>query len=167
MSDTSTPSSRPPTVLGNFLQPGFPFAKVFSVLFMNGGMVFAKTGSGGTNAAGTLRASLGGSSPVALIASAIGTLYDTKSQDSRSAKTGQLGGQAVQDIVAADKRNFFVPFTAVKQVQVKVPHFGGEVKVIIEADKTHKFRIDRQSKESAKRIVSGFNEFLPGKVLSA
>lgn len=167
MNAPSAKPATPPTVLGNFLQPGFPFAKVFSVLLMDGVMVFAKSGSGGANAAGTLRASLGGSTPAALVAGAIGALVDAQTAESRAQKTAFLGGQAAQDILAADKRNFLIAFDAVKRVEVKGPNFAGEVKVLIDADKMHTFRIDRQSRDSAARITATLSGFLPGKVVAA
>lgn len=43
-----------------FLQPGFPFAKVFSVFFLDGCLVFARRCSGGTDMAGMMLGRLGG-----------------------------------------------------------------------------------------------------------
>ena len=152
------------TVLTNFLQPSFPFAKVYSVFFMDNALVFAKTGSGGTNSAGTMSAALGGFTPIALLARAIGTLFDSSSAQSRADKTGQLASQSATDIVDSNKMNFTIAFEAVKNVEIKGSNFGGELKVTIYADKSHKFRIDRQSNASAKYIIDTFNQFFPGRV---
>lgn len=155
---------KPPAVLGNFLQPGFPLAKVFSVFFMENSLVFAKTGSGGTNAAGTMAASLGGFNPTALIASGVGAIVDQHTDENRSDKTGQLAAFSAAEIVAENKRNFMIPFDAVKSVTINGPNFAGEVRVIITSDKSHKFRINKQSKDSADYIKQVFADFLPGKV---
>lgn len=160
-----TTSNQAPTVLGNLLQPGFPFAKVFSLFFMENSLVFAKTGSGGTNAAGTMQGALGGFTPEAMISSAIGSLVDSGTAASRAGKTAEMASQNAAAIVASHKKNFLIPFDQVKSVEIKGPNFAGELKVIVEADKTHKFRIDRQSKESAKYVVDVFSQFLPGKVV--
>lgn len=155
---------KPPTVLGDLLQPGFPLAKVFTVFFMNDSLVFAKTGSGATNAAGTLAASLGGFTPSALIAKGIGTVIDQQTGGSRDNKSAELAAYSPEEIVAGHKRNFMIKFDDVKNIEIKGPNFAGEVKVIITADRVHKFRVDKQSKEAANYIKSVFNEFLPGKV---
>lgn len=158
-------NAKPPAVLGNFLQPGFPLAKVFSVFFMENSLVFAKTGSGGTNAAGTMAANLGGFNPTALIASGVGTLVDKHTGEKRSDKTGQLAAFSAAEIVAENKRNFMIPFDAVKSVAINGPNFAGEVRVIITAHKVHKFRINKQSKNSADYIERVFVDFLPGKII--
>lgn len=155
---------RPPAVLGRFLQPGFPFAKIFSVFFMKDTLVFAKTGSGATNAAGVMLASLGGYNATSMVASAIGSVADQHSEKNRSEKSVQLAAYSPEEIVASHKRNFMIAFSDVKTVEIKGPNWGGEVTVIITADKAHKFRIDKQSKDSAKYMESVFQEFLPGKV---
>lgn len=156
---------KPPTVLGDFLQPGFPLAKVFTVFFMDNVLIFAKTGSGSTDAAGTMAASLGGFTPTALVAKGVGAVVDHLSEEKRSDKAAQLAAFSPEDVVASHKLNSMIPFDAVKTVEIKGPNFAGEVRVIITADKIHKFRINKQSKDSANYVESVFNDFLPGKVV--
>ena len=167
MSMPTSQTAVSPIVLGDFIQPGFPFAKVFSVYFVDNQMVFARVGSGGTNAAGAMRASLGGSTPVAMIAGAIGALVDGETENSRSEKSSQLGSQKVDQMICADKHNFAVPFEAVSRVEIKGPNWFREVKVLIVADRQHKFRVDKQSQDSARTIFSIFQQFLPGKIFAA
>lgn len=155
---------KPPTALGNFLQPGFPFAKIFTALFFHDRVVFAKSGSGATNAAGTMQASLGGFTPTALVAGAVGSIVDSVTSDKRAERAAGLAALDPEAIVASHKKNFMLPYGAVKSVEIKGPNFAGEVKVIIVADKTHKFRIDKQSKAAAKYIEEVFAEFFPGKI---
>jgi hypothetical protein len=153
-----------PRVLGSFLQPGFPFAKVFTVYFLADRLVFAKTGTGPTNAGGTMQAALGGFTAAALAAKAVGTLVDASSEASRDANTAMLGGLSPDAIVAAHKLNFQLPFDAVRGVTIKGPNFAGEVKVVVTADREHKFRIDKQSKASAQVIIDAFRDTLGSKV---
>lgn len=157
-------SAGAPRVLGSFLQPGFPFAKVFTVYFLPDRLVFAKTGTGPTNAAGSMQSALGGFTAAALAAKAVGTLVDASSEASRSANSAALGGLSADEIVAAHKLNFQLPFDAIRSVTIKGPNFAGEVKVIVSADKDHKFRIDKQSKAAAKVIADAFRETLGNKV---
>jgi len=157
--------TKPPTVLDGFLQPSFPFAKVFTCFFLNNCMVFTKTGSFGTNAAGTMRGSLGGFTPAAMVAGAVGTLVDMHNDGSRAEKAAGMSAYSPENMVAAHKRNFMLPYGDVRNVELKGPNFAGEFKVIVYADKIHKFRIDRQSKASAQYIESVFNQFLPGKII--
>lgn len=154
-----------PTVLGDFLQPGFPTAKVFSVFFLENKLVFTKTGSGGTDTAGKMRAGLGGFTSTAMIAGAIGTLVDSDSAKSRSDKASQMAALNADDMVKAHKLNFMLSYDNIKSVEIKGPNFAGELKVMVNADKTYKFRIDKQSKDSARYIEKIFNEYLPQKVI--
>lgn len=154
-----------PTVLSGFLQPEFPAARVFTSIFLNNCLVFVKTGSFGTNMAGTMQATLGGYTPTGLIAKAIGSIVDFYNAESRAKKTSDIAGFSPENMVAAHKRNFMLLFDEIKSVEIKGPNFAGEVKVVVSAGKTHKFRIDRQSKESTKYIERVFNEFLPGKIV--
>lgn len=155
----------PPTVLCDFLKPGFPFAGVFSVFFVDGHLLFAMTGNTGTNAAGTLRGSLGSFTPSAMIAGAVGALWDTLTGNRRTAYTVQLGSQRVKDVIAADKHNYSIPLSSVRQVQIHGPNMFGELKIMIAADKVHKFRVDKQTEASAQTIAETFDRFLAGKVL--
>lgn len=157
-------TQKPPTALGNFLQPGFPFAKVFTAFFFGDRVVFAKIGSFGTNAAGTMQASLGGFTPTALVAGAVGAIVDSASSGTRTRRAAGLAGLDPEAMVAAHKKNFAIPYGTVKSVEIKGPNFAGEVRVTITAEKAHKFRIDRQSKDAAKYLEGVFAEFFPGKV---
>ncbi len=161
--NTENTGPKPPVVIDGLTQPGFP-AKVFTCLFFQDCMVFCKTGSFSTNAAGTMQASLGGFTGAALIGSAIGAIVDSASADSRSKQAASMSALDPADIVKAHKNNFIVPYNTVSNVEIKGPNFAGEVKVIVCFSGKEKFRIDRQSKASAKYIVDTFSSFLPGKV---
>ncbi|MFH2094590.1 MAG: hypothetical protein ABIJ16_02725 [Bacteroidota bacterium] len=154
---------KPPTVLDGLLQPGFP-AKVFTVFFLNDCMVFAKTGSFGTAMGSTMQASLGGFTGAGMIAGAVGGLADAGNASNRADKAAGLAGLDPQQIVAAHKNNLMVPYGALRGVELKGPNFAGELKVIVDAGSSHKFRMDKQSKASAAYVEKVFNEFLPGKV---
>lgn len=164
MNQSAPQTAALPVALANFVQPGFPFAKVFSVYFMDGQMVFAKVGSGGTNAAGTMRASLGGATPMAMIAGAIGGLLDSATEDRRLARSVQLADQRVAQLLDANRHNFALPLATVTRVELRGPNWFREVKVLISAESEHKFRIDKQSTDSLKAISSVFQQFLPGRV---
>jgi len=56
-------------------------------------------------------------------------------------------------------------YDEVEIIEIRGPNFARELRIIVNAAKIHKFRMDRQSKESAKYIERVFNEFLPGKVV--
>jgi hypothetical protein len=161
-----TPASneKPPIVLDGFTQPGFP-VKVFTVFFMKDRMVFAKTGSWTTSAAGTMSASMGGSAGGRMQGYAIGTLMDHFSGKDREAKASMLAGFDPDMMVSADKANFQTLYSAVSMVEVKGPNFAGEVNVKVKAVREHKFRLDNQSKESLKYVLDVFQEFLPGKTV--
>lgn len=161
----STPQGQmPPTVLGGFLQPGLP-AKVYSCLFFNNCVVFGKTGSFSTDSAGTMRSALGGYTGAGMIAGAVGGLIDAASSANRTEKTAAMAGNMPDQIVASHKQNFKLDFDKISSVEIKGPNFAGEVKVIVNGGgASHKFRVDRQSKASAKYIVDVFQKFLAGKV---
>jgi len=156
--------TKPPTVLDGFLQPGFPMAKVFTCFFLSECIVFLKTGSFGTNMAGTMRASQGGYTSTGLITGAIGGIADLFNDEDRINKASAVAGYSPENMVAAHKRNFMLTYEQIKSVEIKGPNFAGEIRIIINADKTRKFRIDRQSRDSAKYIERVFNEFLSGKI---
>lgn len=153
-----------PTVLDGFLQPGFPLAKVFTCFFLNDCLVFVKTGSFGTNMSDTMRASLGGYTSTGLIAGAIGGVVDVFTADSRIKNATQVAGYSRENMVAAHKRNFMLPYQQITLIEIKGPNFAGELKVIFHSEKIHKFRINRQSKASANYIEQVFLKFLPGKI---
>lgn len=163
MNDQS--GTKPPAVLDGLLQPGFPLATVFTAFLLEDTVVFAKSGSGGTNAAGTMSASLGGFTPAAMVAGAIGSVVDSQTADQRADKAAQMSAYSPEQLVAAHKRNFAIPFADVRSVEIAGPNFAGEVKVVVTAGKTHKFRVDKQSKEAAKYIADVFDDALPGKVV--
>ncbi len=165
-SNHTTPMSveKPPTVLDGFMQPGFS-VKVYTVFFMKDRMVFTKTGSWATHAAGSMSAAMGGTAGGRMQGYAIGTIMDHFSGKDREAKAENLAGFDPDMMVAADKANFQTLYGAVSMVEVKGPNFAGEINVKIKADKEHKFRLDNQSKESMKYILDVFQEFLPGKTV--
>jgi hypothetical protein len=156
---------KPPAILDGLIQPSFPFAKVFTCFFLYDCMVFAKTGSVSTNIAGTMRGYLGGYTPDAMVAGAIGTLVDAFNDDSRVSKAAEMAGFSPEAMVAAHKRNFMISYSEIESVEIKGPNFAREVRIIIQAGSRHKFRIDRQSKESANYIKKLFSEYLQGKVI--
>lgn len=154
-----------PVLLGDFIQPRFPFARLFSVLVMDNALVFAKNGTGSPNAAGTLKSSLGGSTPTALIASALGRLWDSLTGQRRSRKTVQLASQRLQAIVAADPLNFCLPFDTVERIEFHGPNFAGEVNCIIHTGVVRKFRLDRQSEATTLNMVQTLSRCLGDKVV--
>ncbi len=157
--------NKPPTVLDGFTQPGFPFAKIFTCFFFNNCVVFAKTGSFGINSSGTIRGVLGGFTPTALIAGAIGLIFDMRNDQRRSNRAMEMADFNPENMVYNHKLNFMLLYDEVENVEIKGPNFARELRIVVNASKIHKFRIDRQSKESAKYIERVFNEFLPGKVV--
>lgn len=112
-----------------------------------------------------MRGYLGGYTPDAMVTGAIGTLVDSFNDESRVSKAAEMAGYSPEDMVAAHKRNFMISYSEVESVEIKGPNFAREVRIIIQAGSRHKFRIDRQSKESANYIRKVFNEYLPGKVI--
>ena len=153
-------------VLDGFVQPSFPFARVFTLFFLPNCLVFTKTGSFGTNASGILRGSLGGYTPEAMVVGAIGTLFDQHNDESRRSEASALAAFSPENMVAAHKRNFMISYENVESVEIRGPNFGGELRIIVLAGGRHKFRMDRQSKASAKYVKDLFLLFLQGKVKS-
>lgn len=155
-----------PVILDGLVQPSFPFARVFTLFFLRDCLVFTKTGSFGTNAAGTMRGSLGGYSPEAMIAGAIGSLADQYNDEARRSEASKLTAFSPDNMVAAHKRNFKLMYEQVESVEIRGPNFARELRIIVMAGgERHKFRIDRQSASSAKYVTEVFNKFLPGKVI--
>ncbi len=153
----------PVTVLMDFIQPGFPFARVYSVFFLERELVFSRTGLGGTNAAGTLRGSLGGWSPAALIAGALGALADMFRSDRRVEKT-VAAQRCIGEGEGETEDDFTLPYDSITRVEVRGPNFVREIKVILWAGEERRFRIDRQTEGDAQRIRQVFERFLPGRV---
>ncbi|HBL75625.1 MAG: hypothetical protein A2W90_05040 [Bacteroidetes bacterium GWF2_42_66] len=162
----NTPQApKPPTIIDGMMQPGFPTAKVFTCFFLSDCLVFVKTGSFSTNMAGTMRASLGGYTGDAMIMGAIGGIADYHNQQKRMKNAVHVAGWNPEQMVAVHKRNFMLPYSAINTIELKGPNFAGEVRVIVEAGETHKFRLNRQSKASFAYCEKIFSEFLPGKVV--
>ena len=159
----SPPIPRPPTIIDGLMQPGFP-AKVFTCFFFSDCAVFAKTGSFSTNSEGLMRAYFGGYSSDALFFGAFAGLADYHNQQKRLKNAAGVVSWDARTMVAAHKRNFMLPYNAIRAVELKGPNFAGEIKVIISAEKNHKFRLDKQSKSTLAYYEKIFNEFLPGKV---
>ena len=161
----SAPVEKPPTVLDGFIQPGLP-VKVYTIFFMKDCFVAAKTGSWTTHAAGTMSTAMGGSGASRSQGYAIGTLMDHFSSNSRGDKAEKLAGYGPDEMVAADKANFQVPYSFVTSVEIKGPNFANELHIKIKAGKDHKFRMDNQSKDSIRYVLNVFQEFLPGKIFN-
>ena len=157
-------TQKPPTVLDGFIQPGIP-GKVYTVFFLEDRMVFTKTGSWTTNAATTMSVSMGNTVGGRARGYAIGTLMDYHNRKARGDRAAELAGNTPEAMVAADKANFQVPYSFVTNVEVKGPNFAQELHIKIKAGKEHKFRVDKQSKDSAQYIMNVFNEFIPGKTI--
>lgn len=160
---TSVPTERPPTVLDGLIQPDLP-VKVYTLFFLKDRLVATKTGSWTTYAAGTMSSAMGGSAASRSQGCAIGTLMDHFGSNSRGNKAEKLAGYGPDEMVAADKANFQVPYSFVTSVEIKRPNFANELHVKIKAGKDHKFRMDNQSKGSIKYVLDIFQELLPGKV---
>jgi hypothetical protein len=159
----SMPVEKPPTVLDGFIQPGLP-VKVYTIFFMKDRLVATKTGSWTTYAAGTMSTAMGGSGSSRAQGYAIGSIMDHFSSNSRGDKAAKLAGYSPDEMAAADKANFQVPYGFVSSVEIKGPNFANELHIKIKAGKEHKFRIDNQSKDSIRYIINVFQEFLPGKI---
>ena len=160
----NTPKApKPPTIIDGMMQPGFP-AKVFTCFFLSDCLVFVKTGSFSTDMAGTMRASLGGYTGDAMILGAVGSIADYHNQQKRMENAAHVAGWDPEQMVAAHKRNFMLLYSAISKIELKGPNLFREVRVFIEAGKTHKFRLNNQSKTVFAYNEKVFNEFLPGKV---
>lgn len=158
------PKQLAPTILDGFLQPGFP-AKVFTVFFLVDCLVFVKTGSIATNMGGTMQTALGGYTGDGLIMGALGSLADVRNRESRMNNAATVASWDPQQMLAAHKRNFMLPYSSIRQIEMKGPNFAGEVKVVVDAEKTHKFRLDKQTKTSIVYYEKIFSEYLPGRIL--
>lgn len=155
---------KPPTILSDLIQPGL-IAKIYTIFFMDDCMVFAKTGSGGTDTSGSMRAFHGGAGANALIFSGIGKIIDFHSSQQRGNAAAQYAALNPSSMVSAHKHNFMLTYNSVKMIELKGPNFAGEMKVIVTAETTHKFRVDNCSKSLADYFEKTFNEFLPGKIV--
>lgn len=155
---------KPPQVLSGLIQPGLP-AKIYSLFFMDEGMVAVKTGYGSTNASGSMRAFHGGAGATANLMGGIGTLMDMHSANKLGNYLGQVGGMDTNSLLAENKVNFLIPYDAVQQIEMKGPGMMGEMKVRIHMPgKVHKFRVDTRSDAIAKMFYDAFTKHCPGKV---
>lgn len=157
-------SLKPPTILSDLAQPGFP-GKIYTLFFMQDGLVFAKTGIGSTDIAGGQRAYWGGAGPKANMASAIGGLFDHFLSKRRSEKAADIAALNSAGIVSANKHNFILRYEDVTAIKIKKPGWFGQMKIIFVADKEYKFSIHTNSDYLFNYYKKTLNEFLPGKVL--
>lgn len=159
-----TESIKPPTILSDLIKPGFP-AKIYTLFFMENALVFTKTGRGSTDISGTQRAYHGGYGVTANIASGIGKLFDSFLSNKRGERAAQLASYNSTEMVAADKYNFLIPYTKVKQVQIRKPGWLGEMKIIFIADREYKFRVNTHSDYLFNYYIKTLTGFLPDKVI--
>jgi hypothetical protein len=163
----SKPHVKPPEIISGLIQPGL-IAKVFTIFFMGEGMVLVKTGSGSTDASGSMRAFHGGGGATANVMAGIGKLWDMQSAQKRGNYLEAVGGYSTDALVSADKANFLIPNDAVSRIDMKGPGWGGELKIKISTmGKEHKFRIDTRSDYLANSYFKSFAARYPGKVFKA
>jgi hypothetical protein len=153
-----------PIVIDGFIQPGFPFGIVYTCFFMIDCLVFVKTGSFGTNIKGSIHASQGGYTSDSLILGAIGGIIDMFNSDSRMKKAANLASLSPTEMVKVHKRNFLIPISEIKQIEIKGPNFAHELRIRIQTDKLYKFRLDKQSKYSAQYLEDILRTFIPSKI---
>lgn len=135
---------------------------------MEEGMVRVKTGSGSTNASGSMRAFHGGAGATANVMAGIGKLWDMQSAKKRGNYLEGIGGYSTDALVSADKANFLIPDNTVSRIDMKGPGWGGELKIkITTTAKKHKFRIDSRSDYLANSYFKSFDARYPGKVFKA
>lgn len=162
---SNAPMAKPPTVLDGLMQPGFP-VKVFTCLFFEKCVVFCKTGSFATDSAGTMRSALGGYTGAGLIMGAVGGLIDAQTNKNRTDQAASMATIEPENIVAAHKLNFSLSYDSISRIELKGPNFAGEFRIIVYANgKSEKYRMDKQSKSTAKYIIGVFSEYIPGKVI--
>lgn len=162
-SQTKKEKIKSPLVLSDLIQPGF-IGKIYSIFFMEEGMVIVKIGSGTTNSSGSMRAALGGATGIATIMSGVGKFIDGESSRKRREALEVLAGNSIQGMLAADPTNFFLPYDAVQMIELKGPSWFGELKVRIIAGSEHKFRVETYSDYMGNYFFNTFKEYLPGKV---
>ncbi|MDX9881526.1 MAG: hypothetical protein RBS73_05630 [Prolixibacteraceae bacterium] len=158
------PVPKPPTIIDGMMQPGFPTAKVFTCFFLSDCMVFVKTGSISTDTAGSIRSFFGGYTSDALLLGAVGGLVDDYNRQKRMKNAARAVAWDPRQMVAAHKRNFMLPYNLIHTIEIKGPNFAGEARVVVDAGKIYKFRLNRQSKASFAYYERIFNDFLPGKI---
>lgn len=153
-----------PTVIDGFIKPDFPFGKVYTCFFMTDCLVFVKTGRFGTNIKGSIHASQGGYTSDSLILGAIGGIIDMFNSDRRMKNANALASLTPIEMVNADKRNFMVPISEIRKIEFKGPNFANELIIRIFTEKLIKFRLDSQSKNSARYITDIFSAFIPSEI---
>ena len=154
----------PPTVMDGLIVPGLSM-KVYSALFFSNCVVFIKSGSISTDSAGSMRAVFGGYTGTGMIMGAVGSIIDANSRENRMEKTSSVAQLPPGVIAQMHKNNFLLLYENIKRIEFKGPNFADEVRVKIESNnQTYKFRIDKQSKSSAKYYRDVFERFLPQKV---
>ena len=139
-------------------------AKIFTIFFVDEGMAVVKTGSGATNASGTLRAFHGGAGATANVMAGLGGLWDMKSAKDRSDYLGEVGGYDTRSLISENKANFLIPYSEVEKIEMKGPGWGGELKIKIFAKEIHKFRIDTRSDSLVNSYYKTFCDRFPGRV---
>lgn len=154
---------KPPEIISNLIQPGL-IAKIFTIFFVDEGMAVVKTGSGATNASGTLRAFHGGAGATANVMAGLGGLWDMKSAKDRSDYLGEVGGYDTRSLISENKANFLIPYDEVEKIEMKGPGWGGELKIKIFAKEIHKFRIDTRSDSLVNNYYKTFCDRFPGRV---
>ncbi len=163
----SKPHIKPPEIISGLIQPGL-IAKIFTIFFMEEGMVLVKTGSGSTDASGSMRVFHGGGGATANVMAGIGKLWDMQSAKKRGNYLEGIGGYSTDALVSADKANFLIPDNTVSRIDMKGPGWGGELKIKITTTvKEHKFRIDTRSDYLANSYFKSFDARYPGKVFKA
>ena len=156
MNDTTAP-----TPLVGFVKSGF-FAKVYDCFFFSNCLVFAKSGSFNPDTSGTIRASLGGYTREAMIAGAIGKLFDNFTGGQKTNRALEVDYMNPDSIVATHKSNFKLSYTAISGVEIIKPGWSGETKIKINATESCKFTMKGMPVGVLESI---FEKFLPGKVL--
>ncbi len=89
---------------------------------------------------------------------------DHFSSNSRGDKTAKLAGCGPDEMVAADKANFQVPYSFVNRVGTQETQLRQRIAYKDQSGKDYKFRMDNQSKDSIRYVLKVFHEFLPGKI---
>ena len=154
---------KPPTILSDVMQSGL-WGRIFTIFFLEDGLVFVKTGSGTTDIAGSQRAFHGGYGATANITSGIGKLLDLSFSNKRGEAAVEVASYAPDDMVKLNKYNFKISYKNVSKVEIKKPGFIGEMKIILYADSIHKFKVNTNSEFLIKYYQDTFERFLPGKV---
>ena len=150
----------PPTPLVGFVQSGF-FAKVYTCFFFANCLVFAKSGSFNPDTAGSMQASLGGYTEEAMIAGAIGKIFDSFISRQRNRKAMEVNCTNPESVVAAHKNNFKLDYSDISGVEITKPGWVGETKIKINATDIYKFTMKGMP---VGVLESTFKKFVPGKV---